>query len=109
MRVLRNNKDSILAILQTFIYDPLLGWRAVHGSDAPSGTACVAAVAASDDETAELRPRDEDGASGFSPREVVQRIESKLVGRDFPDYGTLTSEDQVAVLIQQATSAENLC
>ena len=32
MKVLRNNKDSILAILQTFIYDPLLGWKAMHGS-----------------------------------------------------------------------------
>ena len=27
MRVLRNNKDSVMAVLEAFVYDPLLNWR----------------------------------------------------------------------------------
>lgn len=31
MRVLRNNKDSLMAVLEAFVYDPLLNWRLVEG------------------------------------------------------------------------------
>lgn len=31
MRVLRNNKDSLMAVLEAFVYDPLLNWRLVDG------------------------------------------------------------------------------
>ena len=27
MRVLRDNKDSVMAVLEAFVYDPLLNWR----------------------------------------------------------------------------------
>jgi phosphatidylinositol kinase/protein kinase (PI-3 family) len=27
MRVLRENKDSLMAVLEAFVYDPLLNWR----------------------------------------------------------------------------------
>lgn len=27
MTVLRNNKDSLMAVLEAFVYDPLLNWR----------------------------------------------------------------------------------
>lgn len=74
LKVLRNNKDSILAILQTFIYDPLLGWKAMHGS--------IEGVF--DDEP---KKREDDGLTGISPIDVVKRIENKLVGRDFEGYG----------------------
>ena len=30
MRVLRNNKDSLLAVLEAFVYDPLLNWRLIE-------------------------------------------------------------------------------
>ena len=29
MKVLRNNKDSLMAVLEAFVYDPLLNWRLV--------------------------------------------------------------------------------
>ena len=90
MRVLRNNKDSILAILQTFIYDPLLGWKAVNGSGAIEGVF--------DDEN-EKKLRDDDGLSGVSPIEVVKRIEQKLIGTEFEGYGMCTVEQQVQVLM----------
>ena len=27
MEVLRENKDSVMAVLEAFVYDPLLNWR----------------------------------------------------------------------------------
>ena len=32
MRVLRNNKDSLMAVLEAFVYDPLLNWRLMEGA-----------------------------------------------------------------------------
>lgn len=31
MEVLRQNKDSLMAVLEAFVYDPLLNWRLVEG------------------------------------------------------------------------------
>ena len=27
MRVLRDNKESLMAVLEAFVYDPLINWR----------------------------------------------------------------------------------
>lgn len=32
MEVLRDNKDSVMAVLEAFVYDPLLSWRLVEGT-----------------------------------------------------------------------------
>lgn len=31
MSVLRDNKDSVMAVLEAFVYDPLLNWRLIDG------------------------------------------------------------------------------
>lgn len=31
MKVLRENKDSLMAVLEAFVYDPLLNWRLMDG------------------------------------------------------------------------------
>ena len=31
MRVLRENKDSVMAVLEAFVYDPLLNWGLIDG------------------------------------------------------------------------------
>lgn len=31
MKVLRNHKDSLMAVLEAFVYDPLLNWRLMEG------------------------------------------------------------------------------
>lgn len=31
MTVLRDNKDSLMAVLEAFVYDPLLNWRLMDG------------------------------------------------------------------------------
>ena len=32
MRVLRENKDSVMAVLEAFVYDPLLNWRLIDST-----------------------------------------------------------------------------
>lgn len=38
MTVLRNNKDSLMAVLEAFVYDPLLNWRLMETSVAARRT-----------------------------------------------------------------------
>ena len=33
MTVLRENKESLMAVLEAFVYDPLLNWRLVDGKN----------------------------------------------------------------------------
>ena len=56
MAVLRNNKDSLMAVLEAFVYDPLLNWRLIEtgsknkkakAANAVSGAAGMENVAAS--------------------------------------------------------------
>ncbi|KAI1004105.1 Serine/threonine-protein kinase [Podosphaera aphanis] len=37
MRVLRDNKESLMAVLEAFIHDPLLNWRLTGGDVSPTG------------------------------------------------------------------------
>ncbi len=47
MRVLRANKDSLMAVLEAFVYDPLLNWRLLEtGPKAKKAKAAAAAAAA---------------------------------------------------------------
>ena len=34
MKVLRDNKESLMAVLEAFVYDPLINWRLVQADDA---------------------------------------------------------------------------
>lgn len=38
MAVLRGNKDSLMAVLEAFVYDPLLNWRLVVDNAANAKT-----------------------------------------------------------------------
>ena len=100
MLVLRSNKDSVMAMLEAFVHDPLINWRLLQKTDT-----------------------EESGAEGTSvdPEEVLneravavmKRLGDKLTGRDFsPDGESIESDSvpaQVQRLIQQATSHECLC
>lgn len=35
MRVLRDNRDSVMAMLEAFVYDPLISWRLLTTQNAP--------------------------------------------------------------------------
>ncbi len=34
VRVLRENKDSVMAMLEAFVHDPLINWRLLNTTDA---------------------------------------------------------------------------
>ena len=135
MRVIRDNKESLMAVLEAFIHDPLLNWRLNHreAPDEPSFPSERRQSIVDGLDTAQLeRPR---GSSyrarrlstlqanalevqeGNENREdqnaralqVLARVKDKLMGRDFKPNEELTVEKQVAKLIAQATNVENLC
>lgn len=39
MRVLRSNKDSVMAMLEAFVHDPLINWRLLNTVDADADSA----------------------------------------------------------------------
>eukprot|EP01094_Clydonella_sp_ATCC50884_P002486 TRINITY_DN1189_c0_g2_i1.p1 TRINITY_DN1189_c0_g2~~TRINITY_DN1189_c0_g2_i1.p1 ORF type:complete len:858 (+),score=324.02 TRINITY_DN1189_c0_g2_i1:40-2574(+) len=106
MRVMRKNKESLMAVLEAFVHDPLLNWRLVTK---PS-------PGAQDGEPAPRRNTLTSSTSGVPPErvnkralEVVNRVESKLTGRDFGNADPLEVAEQVQRLIEQATCHERLC
>jgi FKBP12-rapamycin complex-associated protein len=181
---MRDNRDSVMAMLEAFVYDPLISWRLLGKGD-DSDMKLVSRVTTTDevensvdklrdqlggttekfDPVPELRsdnelsPRKFGGSSvrensafptlrrsksqeGTNPEdepfqenlnarfanslfffvslfrhyraiEVINRIQSKLTGRDFMKYDDvgedLSVEQQVDRLIKEATSVENLC
>uniref|UniRef100_A0A182MSJ1 Serine/threonine-protein kinase TOR n=1 Tax=Anopheles culicifacies TaxID=139723 RepID=A0A182MSJ1_9DIPT len=173
MHVLRRNKDSLMAVLEAFVYDPLLNWRlldsdrlrrsknagemdsgsnSIHedsllsygakrdarlnelnagtvvtgpgGASAtvnvPSGGATAAISVPS--ATAAAAPAGGDAPDGNYPalqnpvdvtnkkaRAIVDRVKDKLTGKDFGKAEPVAVNRQIDLLIQQATSNENLC
>ncbi|KMU90022.1 phosphatidylinositol 3-kinase tor2 [Coccidioides immitis H538.4] len=132
MRVLRENKESLMAVLEAFIHDPLINWR-LGARESPAQPSF-----ADRRQSGELdldhplqpgnftrrRPSILDGgildAQQGIPNEarevqnaralqVLGRVREKLTGRDFKPHEELNVSDQVDKLLVQATSVENLC
>ncbi|KAK7993739.1 hypothetical protein PG989_007120 [Apiospora arundinis] len=114
MRVLRDNKESVMAVLEAFIHDPLLSW----------GLTNVASPTGPDFRNADrVRPRARTNSSAVNGTsehietearnaravEVLGRVSQKLNGRDFKPEEELEPVTQVNKLIIQATRLENLC
>ncbi|KAK0179190.1 hypothetical protein PV327_008004 [Microctonus hyperodae] len=130
MSVLHRNKDSLMAVLEAFVYDPLLNWRLMDNA-APKGKRSDAqSINASSsqehgdilDSLASTLPKKgvpcsiENGGDNSQPEAlnkkalaIVTRVRDKLTGRDFLHEETLSVQRQVQLLIQQATNNENLC
>ena len=142
MRVIRDNKESLMAVLEAFIHDPLLNWRLGNRESPPepsfpsarrlsiigdldsgqlqqnrpingsyrarrfSTTAAAADAAVQDPNDADNESREVQNARAV---QVLARVNQKLTGRDFKPKEELNVEQQVAKLIGQATSVENLC
>lgn len=120
MMVLRDNKESLMAILEAFAYDPLINWgfdlptHAVMeqtGIDLPlanpSELLRKGVISVEDAAKMELQQKAE--VRNARATLVLKRIADKLTGNDFPRCQELSVPDQVDKLIQQATSVENLC
>ena len=122
MRVLRKNRDSVMAVLEAFVYDPLLNWRLVENIQGKKGNRSSKSGSGSDKEEKEGgEERGGDGDRGDIPPPegemilnkkavgIINRVKEKLTGRDFNGDDVLPVEEQVQLLINQATSHENLC
>jgi FKBP12-rapamycin complex-associated protein len=131
MSVLRENKDSVMAVLEAFVYDPLLNWRLMDttpkakkskghsDSITDSGSDLLESVqhevpnrkAATNMQ--QLHSMDngnhEPEALNKKAVSIINRVRDKLTGNDFPNRGVLDVKTQVELLIDQATSYENLC
>ena len=108
MRVLRDNRESVLALLEAFVHDPLISWRLV--TDVDPAAEQRAPDAHEHEAEASSGVRGSEGeARNQRALEVVRRIQNKLTGRDFNPQVALTVPEQVQRLIQDATSMENLC
>lgn len=120
MRVLRDNTESLMAILEAFAYDPLINW----GFDFPTKTLAEATgIKVQQYNTVELLKKgeiDEAEAARLNKQNaieirnargalVLKRITDKLTGNDIKRLRGLDITTQVDKLIQQATSVENLC
>jgi len=114
LHVLRENKDSLMAMLEAFVHDPLINWR-LQSTNFPkqgdkkldenivaSPTFRARARSTANEAEMMIEVLNEKAIS------VINRISNKLTGKDFVGE-TLNVPDQVHRLIKQATSHENLC
>jgi serine/threonine-protein kinase mTOR len=88
MDIVRKNADTIMAMLEAFVYDPLITWRLLphmHNSSNPSTPADV--------DKLDLTSR---------AKLIVRRVRDKLLGDD------QTIPAHVDLLIREATAHENL-
>ncbi|TRM60259.1 armadillo-type protein [Schizophyllum amplum] len=122
MQVLRDNKESLMAVLEAFVYDPLINWRLMQTdverrTEDPDRAVELARVAGHPQGPTRKMMADErdifsDGVQETRNEKalaVYNRVQHKLTGRDFNPAVTLNVPQQVEKLIQQATSLENLC
>ena len=124
MGALRANKDSVMAMLEAFVYDPLINWRLLTGNSpgtSPSPLFRISRLTWPADATKQPK-REKDKNSIELPSgkmsmpelineravSVIQRVSKKLTGRDFGDT-TIGVSAQVQKLIEEATSSEALC
>lgn len=119
MHVLHKHRDSVMAVLEAFVYDPLLNWRLVD-NDHHSLTESTFSSDIDSSYTLPSRSRNHLHYESLEiPPEanlnkralsILNRIRDKLTGRDFPHVEAVVSvPKQVDLLIKQATNNENLC
>jgi len=130
MQVLRDNKESLMAVLEAFVYDPLINWRLMQTE--------VEIRRPSESEMSPERADDRAAANPHGPLRklkadendifndeghptgvqevrneralsVYNRVQNKITGRDFDPEVVLSVSEQVQKLIEQYTALENLC
>jgi len=122
MKVLRDNKESLMAVLEAFVYDPLINWRLMQADpetrppDAELRSQELTRVTGYPQGPLRKLKTDENDIFNEAQEQrneralmVYNRVQNKLTGRDFNPDVPLNVSMQVEKLILQATSLENLC
>lgn len=93
MQCMRSNEQTVMSVLHTFIYDPLVEWKSVAGGATGGGGGGGGA-----------------GGVTFHPNAVriLDEIELKLRGQVAKESLPLNVHGQVSQLIREATGAANL-
>jgi serine/threonine-protein kinase mTOR len=124
LQVLRDNRESVLAVLEAFVHDPLINWRLLNQNENIVKDNQEVPIS----EPSEIYQRNvanskfnhgfssihpsgnmEDSTESLNEKalQVVSRVKDKLAGRDF-EGEELNVDKQVSRLILEATSPENL-
>ncbi|KDQ52943.1 hypothetical protein JAAARDRAFT_61533 [Jaapia argillacea MUCL 33604] len=111
MQVLRDNKESLMAVLEAFVYDPLINWRLMqHDVEGRRGEGPTRKLKADENDIFNGMPAFLNLLPSSRPLDRdYRRAWSKTGSRDFTPDVVLTVQAQVDKLILQATSLENLC
>eukprot|EP01129_Flabellula_baltica_P013264 TRINITY_DN6129_c0_g1_i1.p1 TRINITY_DN6129_c0_g1~~TRINITY_DN6129_c0_g1_i1.p1 ORF type:complete len:2300 (+),score=375.38 TRINITY_DN6129_c0_g1_i1:7-6906(+) len=123
VQLLRANKESIMAVLESFVYDPLINWRLFTENEIEELGTDETPI--DEEMTPSLRSKklDQEILSNLIDNEtgsnstfankialnVLARISRKLKGNDFDPEKNLNVKTQVDLLINEATSNLNLC
>ena len=100
MSVMRQNEDSLMAILEAFVHDPLMNWRMLEK------TGIESSIMDEEDEENELN--NPSNYTNEKATTVISRVRDKLTGNDFYEDEKISVGEQVRRLIIQATSKYNL-
>jgi len=116
MEVARNNRESLMAVLEAFVYDPLIAWRLTAGATKQPGGRVEDEMdeqggrtrknKASETEILGLNNRPE--VKNDKALEVVDRVRRKLTGTfDFTLMGRAYADDQdvISRVIKSLTSS----
>jgi hypothetical protein len=81
MSVLRENRDSVMAMLEAFVYDPLISWRLLANNNAGAETAVPIASGVSGNLRSHASNEDDTGTSKSSVEQLrVQMAAGSLLG-----------------------------
>lgn len=81
MSVLRENRDSVMAMLEAFVYDPLISWRLLANNNAGAETTVPIASGASGNLRSQASNEDDAGTSKSSVEQLrVQMAAGSLLG-----------------------------
>ena len=109
MRVLRDNRDLLLSVLEPFLKDPVIDWKKARGQQTPNRIEDVKAREAK----RSIRHIDERlrGIYNFRNPNLRRYRRKDVSGEDDDEVGNfipLSVEGQVNRLIKEATRHENL-
>ena len=112
MNVMRQNEDSLMAILEAFVHDPLMNWKLLEKTNLESSRENVAPELLGVDSFVgeeEQEEGDQSNQTSAKAAAVIKRVRDKLTGNDFYEDEKITVAEHVRKLILQATSKYNLC
>ena len=104
LAVIRENRETLMSVLETFLYDPLVEWKEDSGRTRRGvGAQQRAPVHHNQGHADALNPE----AVNQEAKSILRKVE-KIISGEYGAYFPLSTEGQVDKLIKEATSPINL-